>query len=60
MPSIDGMIVSWRHPSGTRPIFDSAYAAKLIETFNRSAGADLSALDNLLRHAEPLAVSLLE
>ena len=49
---------TWRHGTGTNYYFDPEYARERIETFNCSG--DSQALDDLLRHVEPLAKSILE
>jgi hypothetical protein len=51
---------SWRHPNGTKVIFDSDLAEALIRRHNETGGADITNLDALLRHVEPLARSILE
>lgn len=63
VPSVNGsesVVSSWRHPNGVSPIFDSAFAESLIRQYNESLGSDITALDSLLRHVEPLARSILE
>jgi hypothetical protein len=49
---------TWRHTEGTSYYFDPCYARELIEKFN--ATGDEQALDELLKHTEPLAKSILE
>jgi hypothetical protein len=56
----DPVVSSWRHPAGTPRYFDPAYAETLIRRYNESLGSDISALDALLVHVEPLAKSILE
>jgi DNA-directed RNA polymerase specialized sigma24 family protein len=51
---------SWRHPAGVTRVFDPALAETLIRQFNASQGADIAALNALLKHVEPLAKSILE
>jgi DNA-directed RNA polymerase specialized sigma24 family protein len=50
---------SWRHRSdgGTQYYFDPLFAEKLINDYNRTS--DSQALEDLLRHIEPLAKSIL-
>jgi len=49
---------TWRHPDGGQHYFNSDYARKLIETFNQCG--NMQAINELLRHVEPLAKSILE
>jgi len=49
---------TWRHRAGTNYYFDPDLARELIEDYNHSGNTQ--ALDDLLRHVEPLARSILE
>jgi hypothetical protein len=51
---------SWRHPNGTTQVFDPALAEALIRRHNETGGTDITNLDTLLRHIEPLAKSIVE
>jgi hypothetical protein len=57
-PDESSLHKTWRHPEGGQHYFNSNYARQLIETFNR--GGDEQAINELLRHVEPLAKSILE
>jgi hypothetical protein len=48
---------SWRHHEGAEYVFNSAYAAALMQRFNINGDAD--AIESLLKHSEPLIKSLI-
>jgi hypothetical protein len=49
---------TWRHHDGAAYYFNRDYARELIERYNETG--DPAALDDLLKHVEPLAKSILE
>ena len=49
---------TWRGGANGQHYFNSDYARQLIETFNRCG--DMQAINELLKHVEPLAKSILE